>query len=124
MAFQYVRPQENGNRCDIRWMTIKNEDGIGLFIVGNPTFDGSVLHYSIDDLDLEESGNKHINDLKMRDEVFVNLDLMQMGVGGNDSWGARPLQKYRMMPRPYTFRVLISPTVEGQNVSGMSKIRF
>ncbi len=124
MAFQYVRPQENGNRCDIRWMIIMNDTGIGLFIDGNPTFDGSVLHYSIDDLDYKESGKKHINDLKMRDEVYVSLDLRQMGVGGNNSWGAQPLQKYRIMPKPYTFSVLISPTVKGQDVNGMSKIRY
>ena len=105
-------------------MTITNEDGLGLFIDGNPTFDGSVLHYSIDDLDYRESGKKHINDLKERDEVYVNLDLRQMGVGGNNSWGAKPLQKYRIMPKPFTFSILISPTAEGQDVSGMSKVRF
>lgn len=103
MFFPYVRPQESGTRTDIRWMTLSDDDGNGLMITGMPLFSASALPYTIDQLDYAESRLRHPADLKANDFIDVNVDLKQMGVGGNDSWGARPLRQYILPSRPYSF---------------------
>jgi len=111
MYFPYVRPQENGNRTGLRWLTLTNDQGYGLKISGMPAFSGSALHYSIEDLDYDDSGNKHTADLRPHPEIFLQIDMRQMGVGGNDSWGAKPLDKYRIMPGSYSFSFIMSPVI-------------
>jgi len=98
LCHTYVRPQENGNRSDCRFAVLTNPAGLGLLIVGMPTFDFSAWPYSM--ADLEQA--KHINELPSRDFITVNLDYRQMGVGGDDSWGARPHDQY-LLPadKPY-----------------------
>ena len=61
-------------------------------IKGSPLFDFSALHYSQDDLDREQRDGAHTIDLEKSDQVFLNVDLKQMGVGGDDSWGHLPTQ--------------------------------
>ena len=124
MYYPYVRPQENGNRTGIRWMSLTNQDGTGLLVIGSPLFDGSALHYSIDDLDYTESAKKHTADLEQRPEIYLNLDMNQRGVAGNDSWGARPLEKYRIMPRDYSYTVILSPVTRNDDPMEMSRIHY
>ena len=90
MYFPYVRPQENGTRTDIRWMALSDDDGEGIMILGDPLFSGSASYYTIDDLDYDVSQKRHTVDLVKNDFIDLNIDLAQMGVGGNTSWGARP----------------------------------
>ena len=96
----YVRPQENGNKTDVRWLALTNDDGAGLLAVGMPLLSVSAWPYSMEDLERAT----HINDLPHRDFVTVNLDYKQMGVGGDDSWGARPHPEYTLPAKPYTYR--------------------
>jgi beta-galactosidase len=92
----YVRPQENANRCDIRWFTLKDAAGAGL------RFDGargvplsvSAWPYSMDDL----AKAAHDYELPRRDCITVNLDHLQMGVGGDNSWGLPVNEPYRIKP--------------------------
>lgn len=81
----YVRPQENGNRCDIRWIQMTNAQGSGLRFEAPPSLplSASVWPYSMQDL---ESAN-HDFELPERDFLTVNIDHLQMGVGGDNSWG-------------------------------------
>ncbi|MBU2649804.1 MAG: DUF4981 domain-containing protein [Bacteroidetes bacterium] len=111
LYFPYVRPQENGNRTGLRWLTLTDDEGYGLKISGMPFFSGSALHYSIQDLDYDDSGNKHTSNLRPHPEIFLQIDMRQMGVGGNDSWGAKPLDKYRIMPGNYSFSFIMSPVI-------------
>jgi beta-galactosidase len=79
----YVVPQENGNRTDVRWMNLQNETSkSGLLIVADSLLSMSAWRYT------EENINqaKHTIDLKDPGFVTLNIDLKQMGVGGNDSW--------------------------------------
>ncbi len=78
----YVRPQENGNKTDVRWLALTNDDGAGLLAVGMPLLSVSAWPYSMEDLETA----RHINELPHRDVVTVNLDYKQMGVGGDNSW--------------------------------------
>ena len=82
----YPRPQENGNKTDVRWATITNNNGKGLLAVGMPLLSVSAWPYSMADLEKAT----HTNKLPDRDFVTVNLDYKQMGIAGDNSWGARP----------------------------------
>ncbi len=103
--FPYVRPQESGNKTDIRWLALTDGRGTGLLFVGDTLLSMSALHYSMADLDpgLEKT-QTHSAELVARPEVYVNVDHRQMGVGGIDSWGALPLAKYSLPYAPYRYR--------------------
>ncbi len=106
----YVRPQENGNKTDVRWLTLTNGSGKGLKFTGMPYLSVSALPYAIEDLDPGlKKLNIHPADLDKRDKVYVNLDLIQMGVGGDNSWGAMPYERYRIFPKKYSYSFKITP---------------
>ena len=107
--FLYPSPQENGNRTDVRWMSLRNQDGQGLLIVGLPMMEASVSEYSIKELTREKRGSLHVNDVKKEDGICVNVDYKQMGVGGDNSWGARPHSKYLIESREYSFQFRLCP---------------
>ncbi len=95
----YIRPQENGNRSDTRWLEIRNDQGVGLKIIGEPHFDFSAHHNTIADFDYPIDGpNRHAIDIVPRPLTEVTLDLRQRGVGGDNSWGATPYEPYRLLP--------------------------
>jgi beta-galactosidase len=105
---EYARPQENGSKTDVRWVALTNSDGVGLLAVGAPTLSVSARHVSQDEI----ARARYSWELTRHPQVFVNLDLRQMGVGGVDSWSldAWPLPPYRIDgTQPHTFRYRLSP---------------
>ncbi len=100
LKHDYVRPQENGNRSDCRWISVAGDDGVGIFasqyatIEASKPFSFSVWPYSYENL----QNALHTNDLKPADSLTVNIDYGQMGVGGDNSWTdkALPMEKYRL----------------------------
>ncbi len=102
--FDYVRPQENANRTDVRWMTVTDINGLGLLIEADDLLMTGVWPYTI--ADLEAAG--HIYELPRQDNLTVNIDYGQMGVGGDNSWGAWPHPQYRLPAQPYTYGYTIS----------------
>ena len=105
----YVRPQETGNKTDIRWMAVSNGD-IGVMIKGSPTFDGSIHQYPYEDLDHVPHGQKHGKlDLRPKDQIDWLIDYRQMGVGGDNSWGATPHSQYILNPSPVSFTFVLIP---------------
>ncbi len=106
----YVRPQENGYKTDVRWFELRNRDNWGLRISGEPLLGFSALHNPIEDFDQKPGDEiKHLNDIIRKDRVFVSLDLKQMGVAGDDSWGAKPYPQYAVPARNYEFNFTIEP---------------
>jgi len=105
LIHNYVRPQENANRTDVRWLTLTNEDGLGLLAVGMPLLSVSAWPYTMEDLERA----RHINELPERDTITVNLDYKQMGVGGDDGWGARPHPEYRLPCNSYSYSFRLRP---------------
>lgn len=105
----YVRPQENGNKVDVRWLALTNKNARGLLAVGMPHLSVSAWPYTM--LDLEDA--KHINELPRRDTITVNLDYKQMGIGGDDGgWRkdrSRPHKEFRLPARPYSYRFRLRP---------------
>jgi beta-galactosidase len=93
--FPYDRPQENGNKTDVRWMELTS-GGTTVRISGSTTISTSVYMFPNDDLN-EISPSKHqrhLSDVARKDQVTWNIDFRQMGVGGDNSWGAYPHQQY------------------------------
>jgi beta-galactosidase len=93
----YVRPQENANRCGVRWISLTDAGGSGLRIdapPGNP-ISASAWPWSMDDIEHAS----HATDLRARDTITVNLDHLQMGVGGDNSWGLPVNELYRISTR-------------------------
>jgi beta-galactosidase len=105
----YVRPQENGYKTDVRWLTLTNEKNSGLLFCGAPRVCFSALPYTYDDLKGFKHGGKHLNDLEKKDFVDLNLDYGQCGVGGDDSWGARPMDAYTLPAKNYNYSFRIRP---------------
>ena len=107
--FPYIRPQERGNKTDVRWLTLKNEGGKGIRIDGNQPLSISASNFRQEDLDPGlTKKQQHTSDLIPRNEVVLNVDLFQRGVGGLNSWGAPPLDKYRFKDKEYRYSYTIS----------------
>lgn len=105
LIHNYVRPQENGNRTDVRWVSLTNEDGVGLLAVGMPLLSVSAWPYAM--WDLEKA--RHINEPRHSDKITVNLDYKQMGVGGDNSWGARTHPEYTLPAGAYSYKFRLRP---------------
>jgi beta-galactosidase len=109
-AHPYVRPQETGNRTDIRWITLVDDAGRGVRIEGDPALEVTVIPYAREDLDPGDTkAQRHWGELRPRDGVFVNVDLHQMGVGGIDSWGPTALEEYSLPYGAYDYRFRLIP---------------
>jgi len=109
LDFPYIRPQENGYRTDVRWVSFVNSKGVGLKFTGEPLICFSAHHNTIEDFDpgINKLG-KHTIDIKKRNLINLNIDYKQTGVAGDNSWGARPYQKYTLFPQPYSYSFKIS----------------
>ena len=108
MMTHYVYPQENGNRCDTRWIALTGRKGSGIQFIGqNPL---SVSVWNTTQQELEQA--KHVGEARvLEDSQTVNIDLVQTGVGGTDSWSrkARPSDQYRLLDKRYAYRFFIRP---------------
>jgi beta-galactosidase len=104
----YVRPQENANRCDVRWLRMTDQQGRGLQANAPPgsPLSVSAWPYSMDDL----ATAAHDFELPERDFITVNLDHLQMGVGGDNSWGLPVNEPYRIKAdRVYRWSFTLAP---------------
>lgn len=108
-AFAYYRPQETGNKMDVRWLTLENENGNVIRVEGAQPLSVSATHNKPEDLDPGVTKKQqHASDILPRSEVVLCVDLFQRGVGGLHSWGAKPLDAYRFMDKEYTYSYTIS----------------
>jgi beta-galactosidase len=120
----YVSPQENGYKTDVRWVALSDGQGRGLVFCGMDLLSFSALRYTIEDLTQKSRGTMHPVDLVERDFVEVNVDFKQTGVGGEDSWGARPYPQYTLSPQDYSYSFRMRPLAGGDNPMTLSKQRF
>jgi len=108
-AFPYYRPQESGNKTNVRWFTLTDNDGNGLEIKGAQPLSVSATNYRTEDWDPGTTKKQqHPSDINQANRVILNVDLFQRGVAGLDSWGARPLDKYRFRAKEYQYAYTIS----------------
>ena len=108
----YVRPQESGNKTEVRYWQVKDENGKGLEFYSFAPMECSTLNYLASDLDDgwdKNAHQSHSGDLTPRDFSVVKLAARQRGLACVNSWGAIPLEKYRMPYQDYSFTYVIRP---------------
>jgi len=128
LFFPYVEPQESGNRTETRWVSFTNDRGFGILIkglereyprtgdyidikynvidTGLRTIDFSAWHFKMEELEK----NKHPYQIKTSEDITVNIDYKQMGVGGDDSWLAWPHKQYQLPSEKfYYYQFLLIP---------------
>ncbi|WP_207425260.1 glycoside hydrolase family 2 TIM barrel-domain containing protein [Pedobacter sp. SYSU D00535] len=121
----YAVPQENGNRTDVRWMYFSDKAaGQGLMVVADSLLSMSAWPWTEENI----INSRHTNTLKNPGFITLNIDLIQMGVGGNDSWSdvAAPLEKYQIPAKPYSYSFYLMPaTVKSTDAGTVAKkIKF
>lgn len=110
LYFQYIRPQENGYRTDVRTLSFTNDDGQGILITAPTSFGFSAHHQYNSDFDEgEKKQQRHTFDIPKRDLININIDHSQMGVGGDNSWGLMPHKKYQIPATNLSFSFMIQP---------------
>jgi len=114
---RYVRPQENGNKTDVRWAALTDGNGRGLLVVTDGTYSISAHHNTADDYDRA----RHIDKVVPRDEVYLCIDAAHMGLGGA-SCGPRPMNKYILNAKPTRFRYSLRPATA--DLATRAKIRL
>ncbi|MCM0649249.1 beta-galactosidase subunit alpha [Clostridium swellfunianum] len=113
----YVKPQENGNKTDCRWVRLVNDRGVGMMAVAEGSFDFSAMYYEA--ADLEKA--KHTIDLKKRDYITLNIDYKQNGLGSN-SCGQNQLDKYRCKFEPFRLSMRLS-VYTNKEISDLAKAK-
>ena len=108
--FPYIRPQESGTKSDIRWWKQTDATGLGLQVKSCTPFYASAIHFDTEELDDgDDKEQRHSFDLKKSKFTNLFLDSAHMGVGGENSWGAWPLEKYRIHYGNKTFTFTLIP---------------
>ena len=109
VAYDYVRPQENGNREDCRLLKLSSASGRQLRVIGRPIFSFNAWPYTLETLDRA----KHTTDLEPAGYTTLNIDYRQRGVGGDDSWSphAAALPQYQLTKDHYEFDFRLAPTM-------------
>ncbi len=103
----YLRPQENGNKTDVRWAALTGRDGVGLLVSGEPLIEVNASRFTPEDLSV---GARHDYQLTPRDEVVLRVNHRQMGVGGDNSWGAHTHDEYKLLAdRDYAYTYRLRP---------------
>ncbi|WP_179413460.1 glycoside hydrolase family 2 TIM barrel-domain containing protein [Mucilaginibacter sp. E4BP6] len=120
----YVVPQETGNRTDVRWMYLSDASSNGLLVVADSLLSMNAWPYTEKNIEAA----RHTNKLKDAGYITLNIDLLQMGVGGNDSWSdvGAPLEKYQIPAKGYSYSFYLLPgTVNAQKAVKLSReIKF
>lgn len=104
----YIRPQENGYKTDVRWLSLTNMKGSGIVVEGVQPLCFSALNHSAESMDPGMTKKQqHPSDLRPDKNVYLHIDLRQRGVGGDDSWGALPHNQYRLLDKKYSYSYVI-----------------
>jgi beta-galactosidase len=130
----YIRPQENGYKTDTRWLTLTDDNGTGILVSGDPVISFAALNNVHDDFESPgklsqyrkdaKTANTHTIDVKPRNLINLNIDLGQMGVGGDNSWGALIHPQYRLLEKKYEYSFRIRPIVKDDDILKLAKESF
>ena len=117
--YGYVRPQESGTKTGLKWMKVLDDNGAGLEITSDVKFSASALPFSAEEMDLRAQKNNQAHSLELKARAYenrrslgktwVSFDLVQQGLGCINSWGAWPMEPYRIKAEPMSFRFVIRP---------------
>ncbi|MEG1188216.1 MAG: glycoside hydrolase family 2 TIM barrel-domain containing protein [Bacteroidales bacterium] len=121
----YLRPQENGHKTDVRMLKITDKNQTGVVILGDGLFGFNALHMTEEDLDGTKTPGTnvkkqtHLNDITDRDLVELHLDHHHAGIGGDNSWGEKAMDKYLFYPgrRPVSYEFYFVPVISGKTTN-------
>ncbi|WP_432081874.1 glycoside hydrolase family 2 TIM barrel-domain containing protein [Streptomyces sp. WAC 04229] len=115
----YIRPQENGNKTDVRWIALTDRHGVGLLASGEPLLEANASYFTPEDL---SAGVRHDYQLTPRDEVVLRLNHRQMGVGGDNSWGAHTHDEFKLFAdRDYAYTYRLRPLTDVKQATAASR---
>ncbi|MET7290742.1 glycoside hydrolase family 2 TIM barrel-domain containing protein [Streptomyces griseoloalbus] len=115
----YIRPQENGNKTDVRWAALTDGGGSGLLVSGEPLVEVNVSHFTPEDL---STGVRHDYQLTPRDAVVLRVNHRQMGVGGDNSWGAHTHDEFKLFAdRDYAYTYRLRPLTDVDEAMAASR---
>jgi hypothetical protein len=100
----YILPQENGNKTDVRWVTLTNGDGTGLHVSADRLLEVSAHHFTPEDL----TAARHPHEVLPRPEIILHLDYGQSGLG-SASCGPGRLEEYKLQPQEIRYCVRLHP---------------
>jgi beta-galactosidase/beta-glucuronidase len=115
----YIKPQEYGNKTDVRWAALTGRDGRGLLAIGMPWLEVSAMHYTAQDI----AAAGHTYELKRRSEVILNLDFAQSGIG-SAACGPGVLPKYELVASGYRYCLRLRPLNAGDDPAALARLRF
>ncbi|MGW0815787.1 glycoside hydrolase family 2 TIM barrel-domain containing protein [Streptomyces viridiviolaceus] len=115
----YIRPQENGNKTDVRWAALTDARGVGLLASGEPLLEVNASRFTPEDL---SAGVRHDYQLTPRDEIVLRLNHRQMGVGGDNSWGAHTHDEFKLFAdRDYAYTYRLRPLTDVREATALSR---
>lgn len=116
----YIKPQETGNRTGVRWVSLTNDDGIGLLAKAEGTMEFNALHYTPEQL------TTHLHSYMLPEPTSITLRLneRQMGLGGDNSWGAEPLTQYQNpADQTYEYTYTLKPIDNSDPATAMEEYK-
>lgn len=105
----YVYPQDNGNRTDVKWVSLTDERGLGFVTVAKDKLNFSAHNYTMSDIE----SARHMTDLVKRDFIILNIDYAHHGLGSN-SCGPEPLPQHKLELKDFQFKLRWKPYCEGE----------
>lgn len=122
----YVRAQETGNKCDVQWLSLCNAGGDGLVITGEQPLSVSAWNFRQQDIDYVpfNTERRHGGSIIRKELVWVNIDLLQMGVGGDNTWGAQVHPEYTITPETRHYAFTIRPATAGEDPVRIARKRW
>jgi beta-galactosidase len=120
----FLRPQETGNKVDVRWMALSRDGGAGLRVMGDQPLSMNVLAFPYEDLDRRPPGTRKSSDIVPREHVSLLVDAIQAGLGGDDTWSenTRPHAEYRIPLTRRSFSFRLEPVGAAVAATGAPKV--
>lgn len=122
----YVRAQETANHCDVRWLALRDKDGNGLLITGEEPLSVSAWNFPMEDIDYIpfQIERRHGGGIEKKDIVWLNIDHRQMGVGGDNTWGAQVHPEYTITPVEFSYSFTLQPLTTDDDAAAKSHDRL
>ena len=119
----YARAQESGYRTDIRWIGLINSRGEGLLAVADSLISSGVLHFDMRKLDFDRNAPENNHGGSMTNDAFIwwNIDYGQMGVGGDNAWGAKTHAEYLLPYKNYSYAFTLRPVIKSESIVHKAK---
>ncbi|NSL85445.1 DUF4981 domain-containing protein [Chitinophaga sp. Mgbs1] len=117
----YPRAQESGYRSDVRWMALRNTAGNGWMARTDSLLNMGVLHFDMSRLDFNRKHNIHGGSMNNQPLIWWNIDYQQAGLGGDNSWGAKPHAPYTVICKDYQYSFILRPLFNGDDASAKAK---